>query len=92
MPWPKKSEDHKQKLRDSNPGVTIESYNLKTGETIKIYTSISEVEQDGFSRSSIYHVLNGERQHSKGLGWRHPETNKPIDLLNPDSFANQPFE
>lgn len=88
MPWPKKSEDHKRKISETRIRQSVESFNLATGKTIKIYASIKEAEQDGFHRPSIYKVLNGQRQSVNGLGWRYLTKTEPPK----SDFANKPFE
>lgn len=71
----------------------IESFNLITGETIKKYDSINQAyREDGFYSTNICGALRGKYSYMYGMGWRYSieiTESKPID---PDSFANKPFE
>jgi group I intron endonuclease len=52
----------------------IESYDLKTGQTIKVYPSTRAVIPDGFSQARVGLCANGKGNEHKGLGWRFVET------------------
>src|SRR5215471_4243425 len=56
------------RLARGNP---ICSYNLITNQIIKVYLSIREVEEDGYSRIPIYSTLSGEYKEYDKLGWRY---------------------
>lgn len=51
--------------KHSNP---IESFDLRTGDTIRWYPSISAT---GYNHPNISAVLRGRRPHSHGMGWRY---------------------
>lgn len=51
-------------------GVSVCSYNLKTGETIKVYPSISSTRHDGFQYQNVYKVCRGQSQSHRGYGWK----------------------
>lgn len=51
--------------------VSIESFNLKTGEIIKKYEAVADVATDGYARAHVNAVANGRRPHHHGLGWRY---------------------
>lgn len=51
----------------------VESYDIKTGETVKAYMSISDVAVDGYSPTAVSGVClkkYGYKSH-RGLGWRY---------------------
>lgn len=49
----------------------IESFDLKTGKTIKRYASAREAErQDGYNRGNIWSCLDGRYKMHGGVGWR----------------------
>lgn len=93
-----KSEEHKAKIRATHVERTaqpVESFDLRTGLTIKIYSSAAEAARDGYGRTTILQIINGTkrtRRSHRGLGWRRPSRlSQSIDYINPDSFANRPF-
>jgi len=51
----------------------IESYDLKTGETVKRYPFIRAVSNDGFCQPNVCEAVNGNRKSAGGLGWRETE-------------------
>jgi hypothetical protein len=46
------------------------SYDLRTGETVKTYPSVSSVKEDGFQYPNVHKVIHGLRSQHGGLGWR----------------------
>lgn len=66
-------DSHIQNIRKTHTerfGQSIESYDLKTGETVKRYKSIREASRDGFSCGHLSEVVRGLRRKYKGFGWR----------------------
>ena len=64
----------------------VESYDLVTGCTIKLYSNVSDTGADGFIRSSVYNVLNGRQRQTRGVGFRYPEgseTKSPAKNVTP---------
>lgn len=51
--------------------VSVDSYSLKTGATIKTYSATCDVKYDGYNSSNIYAVLVGRQKTAYGMGWRH---------------------
>lgn len=94
----KRSQEIKDKMGEASRkarGQPIESYDLKTGTIVQKYDSIGQAAtQNQCSIESIYGCLRGRRRSGLGLGWRYQmnESSSPPMPLDPDSFANQPFE
>lgn len=68
-----RSDKAKKNMSDAaikNRGISVESYNLKTGKTIKKYPSLSSVKKDGYSFGNVAAVVRGDRPRSYGMGWR----------------------
>lgn len=65
----------KTNLRKANPCTfkhRIISYNLITGETIKIYNNTQECCDDlKVARSNIYNCCNGKQKSCRGVGLRY---------------------
>lgn len=59
--------------RKNNPKICIpiESFDLKTGKTIKKYPSANEAKRcEGYSQGAISLCINGYIKSYKGVGWR----------------------
>lgn len=44
---------------------------LRTHEILQIYKGFSEVEKDGYNRSTVCNVCNGKSKYSKGYFWKY---------------------
>lgn len=49
----------------------IESFDFRTGRTIKEFPSINSVIRDGYNYSALTRVLRGRSRRYKGVGWRY---------------------
>jgi hypothetical protein len=90
--WRPRSKESIGKMRETSireRGCQIESYDLKTNITIKKFCSIREADRNGFDRTKVSRVLKGQYKRAYGFGWRY--TVKESDIINPNSFALQPF-
>ena len=63
-------ENSRQAVRKSC-GTPIESFNLKTGQTIKKYECQADVKLEGYGQGNVANVLAGRLKHAYGLGWRY---------------------
>lgn len=54
-------------------GVPVESFDLATGQTIKIYPSRKSVVEDGYNSGSVSRVLRCLTRHCGLVGWRYSE-------------------
>ena len=66
-----KSAEHRAKLSQAFGGRPLESYSTTTGETSKLYPSLSAAAADGFIPTNIVGVCRGRRKTHAGLGWRY---------------------
>lgn len=50
--------------------VPVESFDLKTGETIQRFDGVNETAKYGFSPQNVSHCCNGKLKSHHGYGWR----------------------
>lgn len=62
--------------------IPVESYSLTTGQTIKQYATIRDVELDGYSRTRVKGVIEGRyRFRSHGwYGWRYSKIESSLEV------------
>ena len=65
-----KSEEHKRKIKESQPASRKVSKVSKKGRVMKHYSSIAEASvENGINRENIGAVLRGRRKHAGGYTW-----------------------
>ena len=71
MAYPKyKSEEHKRKIRESQPASKEVSKLSKKGRVMKHYSSVTRASiESGVNRDNIKAVLHGRRRHAGGYIW-----------------------
>jgi hypothetical protein len=52
-------------------GIPICSFDLYTGQIIKIYAKQVDVEKDGFNPRQVSQVISGKGNSHKKFGWRY---------------------
>lgn len=63
----------KEKMRQAKSWkmTPVESYNLSTGQAIKVYPSAIAAEVDGYQNPNIHRVCKGKGRSHGGVGWRY---------------------
>ena len=49
----------------------VERYDLKTGKTCAVYSSITAAGEDGYNLGNVSSTCSGRYSHHKGFGWRY---------------------
>lgn len=70
-PKSKIDRENMKKYQVETNGIRIQSFNIKTGETIKTYEAIHHAAKEGFDRKSIGNCAKGYQRQHNGVGWRY---------------------
>lgn len=59
-------------IKEKTSAKRIEQIDIQTGKTIKVWTSMREIERElGFSHSNIYACCSGKRKTRGGFAWKY---------------------
>jgi hypothetical protein len=50
--------------------IGVESYNLNTNETLKVFNCLRDAEREGFDHGNISRCIHGRKKSYRGVGWR----------------------
>jgi hypothetical protein len=69
--WRYVGSEHKAARASNRVATAVESYDLETGDTVKVYQTTHEVVPEGFNRGNVVNACRGRLGSYKGLGWRY---------------------
>ena len=79
----------KNRMNKHNQVLSIAKINKKTNEIIKIYKSIIDIENDGYTYRKVYKCINGENHTHLGYKWQTHEKNKNYKTNSNNDLENE---
>ena len=74
----------KNRMNKHNQVISVAKINKKTNEIIKIYKSIIDIENDGYTYRKVYKCIKGENHTHLGFRWKqHIIENNNTNINNP---------
>ena len=80
-----------KKNRGTNHKVAINKIDIETNEVIKLYKTLNEIKEDGFTMKKIILCINGKNKTHLGFKWEKVEKevdNNPIETYEDEIWKN----